>query len=65
MRTTLAHAPKIVPKQFFICIDSHYCLNTTVLPSPKSSIDAIVAKNNIRRRARELPVPNMATAIFA
>jgi hypothetical protein len=65
MRTTLAHAPKIVPNQFFICIDSHYCLNTTVLPSPKSSIDAIVAKNNIRRRARELPVPNMATAIFA
>jgi hypothetical protein len=65
MRTTFAHAPKIVSKQFFIEIDSHYCLNVTVMPSPISAIDAIVAENNIRRDAGALPVPNMTTATFA
>jgi hypothetical protein len=63
MRTTFAHASKIVSKQLFIDIDSHYCLNVTVLPSPISSIDAIVAEYNIRRDARGLPVPNMTTAV--
>jgi hypothetical protein len=65
MQTTFAHAPKIVSKQFFIDIVSHSSLNVTVLPSPISFIDAMVATINIRREARGLPVPNMTTAMFA